>query len=205
MRIGICGPSGTGKTTLAKEIAKILNCEYKPLSATMILEEMGLQMGTKGMGHRGLINKSSAEPDWGIHFQERLLESRRLALKGRNNVVIDRTPVDNLTYAMYECLHNVDEAWVEKFREACYSFYITFDLIIFLPYTHNQPHIEDNGSRIPNIYFQELISGIFEQQLKVLFNMDIEHKRGGFIAIDHWDFEKRMKIVKRVLSEIDPV
>lgn len=204
MRIGICGPSGTGKTTLAKHLSEMLEIPYKPLSATMVLEEMGIDMGIKGMGHRWLINNSSKNEEWGLQVQDRILESRRATIENMNDVIIDRTPVDNLVYAMYEVSHNSTEKWVEDYRKRCHDFFMTFDLIIFVPWTSTQGDIEDNGSRIPNRYFQQLISGIFQQQLKLLMEYPATdgRLRPHVITLSMWNFDARVAAVKQTLSKI---
>lgn len=199
MRIGICGPSGSGKTTLAKKLSEDLGIPYKPLSATMVLEEMGIDMGIKGMGHRWLINNSSKDEDWGLQVQYEILESRRATLENLDSVIIDRTPVDNLVYAMYEVSHNSTEEWIEKYREECVEFYNTFDFIFFIPWTNQQGPIEDNGSRIPNRYFQELITGIFQQQLRIISDLaGIDGPR--VYTLEMWDFKSRLNKLKSSLK-----
>ena len=183
---------------------------YKPLSANTVLTEMGYDFGAKEMGHRWIINNSSEKIDWGIEFQEQLLKSRINALKGLDNVIIDRTPIDNLVYSMYECLHNVDEKWVEALRKKAFEFYLTFDLIIFIPYSKEQGKIEDNGSRIPNIYFQELISTIFESQVRIIHDMLFDEVMESthnvpapkFIKITQWDFEQRLRSCKTAIDKL---
>lgn len=199
MRIGLCGPSGTGKTTLAKYIAEVLDIPYKPLSATMVLEELGIDMGIKGMGHRWLINNSSKDVSWGLQVQARILESREATIHNMKDVVIDRTPVDNLVYAMYEVSHNSTESWIEDYRQKVFDFYKTFDLIIFIPYTDSQGMVEDNGSRIPNRYFQELITGIFASQLDIIH----EHfdsndlPQPSFLELNEWNYDRRKHLINR--------
>lgn len=206
MKIGLCGPSGTGKTTLALSTAKAFNLEYMPLSASIVYKHFGKDPEIEN--HRQLINKHAENSDWGIDFQLQLSKMRQTMLEGKDNVIVDRTPIDNYIYFMLEAGHNADKELCDKFFQECVEFAKTFDIIIFVPFCSNygipinpQGKIEDNGKRITNPHFQEMVSVLFDYYIGTHFYR-LLHGKTLLAKMDFWDFAKREATMKACIQSI---
>ncbi len=197
MRICFAGPSGLGNSTLAHVIAKRLKLPHPSTSAgdlftyddKVFLKE---NFDYEGKGHKSVINLSSTSPDFGIYFQQLLLNRRSEQIKSYDRVVLDRSPIDNVTYMLTQAAHNMDEKRVLEFITEAQSVYLELDYLILIIYSHDIPLIEDNKSRIPNRYFQIYISDVFMGT----FNRYFSHIIGPrVITIDFWDLQERINTV----------
>jgi len=150
------------------------------------------------IGHRKLINLQNLAPDFGIQWQQACLESRSKVIKNRNNFVMDRSPIDNAVYMMTQVSHNMNEDQILTFLHRAIESYRELTHIILLPVNAAQTNVEDNGSRVSNLFFQQYISRVFDD----MFNRYFDHKHEGpkVIRIDTWDLDLRKKIIDKHLN-----
>lgn len=205
MRIALCGPSGTGKTTLAEYISKeYFNTPFIQGSASLIMsnktrEELKQRFGYEPLGHKNVVNMSSINPEFGMAFQEKLLDARLKRLVKEENFVTDRSPIDNIVYYLTQCSHNSTE---ERTR-----LHITKALVLAEHLTHiinirfvNPDEIEDNGSRVTNKYFQGMVDSVFQTAIENYFIAKgslFAEKR--LLTLDMWDLTTRKKLIRNWL------
>ncbi len=93
MRIALCGPSGTGKTTLAKWLEETRELDFNPVGSRSVAKDMGFDnpYDVDKAGKRG-------------EFQRRLLTDKVVWEMNHDSFITDRTTLDNLAYTM---LHDV--------------------------------------------------------------------------------------------------
>lgn len=203
MRIALCGPSGVGKTTLAKFISRKFNIEYIEGSAASIMDdktrgELKERFHYIPQGHKNVINLSSAHPNFGIVFQEKLLESRIEALVDKRSFVTDRSPVDNIAYYLTQCSHNATQQQTYDHIIKSILFANKFTHLINIKVV-NQAGIEKNGSRITNMFFQEMMGSVFQYVLHTHItstncpNLKISE-------INFWDLEQRKDLITQLLN-----
>ena len=70
-KIFICGPSGVGKTTLAKFIAAKYNIPFVSTSGKLLWRDYGIT------SHKDLLDKSLKDPTFAVNYQFDLLKQRR--------------------------------------------------------------------------------------------------------------------------------
>lgn len=88
LRVGFCGASGTGKTTLMRAVADEFGLEVCPVGARSV---------TKAMGFENPYDVDAAGRR--VEFQKRLIEEKIEWESARDSFVTDRTHFDNLAYA----------------------------------------------------------------------------------------------------------
>lgn len=158
-QILFCGPSGVGKTTLAKAIAKELGIEFVSSSLSEIAPE------TMHVTHYDMLDKEARKShSRNISY---LNLRKKLFLTITYPFVSDRSYLDIAAYEIIRAAKGeptCDTSDVLEFvNEANSSSSITH--IIFVPFTHSMFYqwvIEDNHKRITNTYFQTLVSKAFE-------------------------------------------
>ncbi len=193
-RIYICGPSGVGKTTLAKYIAEQYKIPFITTSTKPLWEKLGVN------NHKELINKCALDPAFGLDFQNKVLEYRLNKLSGLDNWVTDRSPIDNMAYFL---MQNSDKCTTEETKNYIRDCNLALALgnkLINIQYT-SDIDLEDDGMRITNPYYQEYSSIIFRYILdnKVLdLNSTIGKK--NILDVHTWDWEERMKIIYKFLK-----
>ena len=116
MRIGICGPHGTGKTTLVDELCARLG-DHTPVDEPyVLLEEEGYD-----------IEYPPSRADYLQQLSRSLLALRSPATR----VVFDRTPLDFLAYLAVAGLDLETEIDIPAVRSAV----ATLDLLVIVPIT----------------------------------------------------------------------
>jgi len=205
MVIAICGASGSGKTTLAKWLAKNLEIGFFEQSAGLIIPEatqnyLQDEYGWKKAGHKEVIQLSNANPQFGLEFQIEILRARTGILKKlseikEHNCIIDRSPVDNLSYFLLQCSHNQNEEDCQRFIGACQDAMQYIDKIIFV---QTGIPIIDNGSRVPNIVYQQLVDNTFSFVIKEYFTV-MFNVQG--LTITGTDLAKRCELASKFIKE----
>lgn len=201
-KIALSGPSGLGKTTLCKFIEKEFGVTHLSTSAGDILPQsekdyMFRAFGYRGTGHKDVINLSAVEPMFGSHFQKAVLNSRVSQIVRNESFVIDRTPIDNVVYALSQVSHNETESFIKSFINQAQAAFEGLTHVIQIRYSPDIPGIEDNKSRVPNIYYQRYISDVFSGVYSRYF-ANLEGPR--VITIDFWDLNSRKELVKAFLA-----
>lgn len=211
MIIAFAGASGSGKTTLAKRLAKDLGWFFQENSAGLITSErdkgaMANMWDYRGnLGQKDVINKSHAEPPFGLYFQESILRARKeLLFKNKDkNCIYDRSPLDPIVFYLNQCVHNFDEVLGDHFMKACTAAMIGVDIIIKIPLQNPDHIIEDNGSRVANWWFQQKIDKLFDLALNIVQantqELGINHPIHCY-KLDQWNFESRLTSVRKIIE-----
>lgn len=187
-RIFICGPSGTGKSTLAKYIHKEYNIPFITTSTKPLWDKHGL------FNHRDLIRYSIINPSMGHKFQIEVLEYRDKVLQNLSSLVTDRSPIDNIVYYLLQVSAVASRSDQEEFyREAGKQLITYCDALIFIPFTPEIP-LEDDGARVVNPQYQSMVSVVFEKVLA-----DFKDLRIPTLILDKWDWKWRTKKVDRFI------
>lgn len=155
LKIMFCGPSGTGKTTMAKEISKLFNIPFISGSYSDLVPS------TKSEPHEKMITKSTEE----IYNQDyQLINLRRNQLKDLTSFVSDRSFVDNAAYFIDKLAHRIPQCEVETYLDISKKLSETFTThLIMVPFTKEimgKWEIEDNHKRVLNKYYQYKISNL---------------------------------------------
>lgn len=202
LKVAFSGPSGLGKSTLCKFVQEKLGIPWRSTSAGDILDDetkkrLNALYGYKGTGHKDVINLSSSNPQFGLDFQEAVLQARGRQISQSAPYVIDRSPIDNVVYLLSQVAHNIPEDVVQRFILKAQEDYVKLTHVVILVYSKDIPHIEDNGSRIPNRFYQQYISDIFTG----VYGHYFDHLVGPrVIFIDYWDLGGRQRAVNNFLS-----
>jgi deoxyadenosine/deoxycytidine kinase len=172
-RIALCGPSGSGKSTLANAIATHLQIPYKENSAGLLLPKedqdfLISNFGWKKSGHSDVIALSHTNPAFGWEFQTRLLAARSKFMQSNANYIIDRSPVDNLVYFLMQTALHYPQESAKYFIEAAQLAARNLTHLIFIP-TMLTGEIENNGSRVANYYYQQMVTSIFAHVIHTYF------------------------------------
>ena len=189
-RIFITGPSGIGKTTLAKYISETYNLPYVSTSASTLWPKYGF--ATHNEAHKqSVLNKIV-----GFSYQWDILNEREKSLSG-NLWVTDRSPIDNVAYFLLTLGHDITECDCLNFIEASSKMLYKADGIIHLEWC-DQDFIEDNGKRIRNSYYQEMVDSVINMVIhKTYRNIPIP-----ILNINTWDFESRKQLTDKWLKEL---
>jgi len=202
MKIALSGPSGLGKTTLCRFITEELSVPWLSTSAGDILtdvqkEHLRKEFNYYGTGHRDVINLSSQYPEFGKTFQNYLLVSRFKQIQEHSKLVIDRSPIDNVAYFLAQNGHNQDEGYTRYFIDQAVKFYSSLTHVIQIRFSPDIPHIEDNGSRIPNRFYQQYMSDVFAGVYSRYF-ANLSGPR--VLTIDFWDLRQRKDLVYQFIT-----
>ena len=213
-KIAIAGPSGTGKTTIAENIIDELGLKHITSAQTRVVPKEVSTMwqdvfGYSGdIGHQKLINLQNAQPYFGKSWQWEMLLARGKVIRENNNFIMDRSPIDSLTYMLNQVGHNVDKNYVSKFVDEVRQQLKELTHVIFIPY-NNPDWVEENGSRISQVHFQKLMSSSFEHVIdeyliKIKQNVwgknpakVVESTDGmpNLLVLDTWDLLNRLEQV----------
>lgn len=204
MKIAMSGSSGSGKTTLGNWIADEFNLKHIPCSAGDLLDGNDLSFLKESFnyegneGHYGVIKRSAENGEFGYLFQNMLLNNRTHLISNNDDFIMDRSPVDNLTYFISQVgFHpGMEDRLAEIFIQKCFRAWNMLTHVIYVKAV--QPgKVENNGSRIVNKYWQQAIDAQFDHWFKTLFFTD---KNPKILRINFWDLEGRKQAIREFLK-----
>lgn len=193
LRICIAGPSGTGKTTLAKYIAETYKIPFITTSTKPLWEKHSIN------SHAELISRCFQNPQWGLDFQKEVLDWRVEKLYGKLDFVTDRSPLCNLTYFLMQNSQTLGEAETESYINDCVKAMNMFRGMIQLPFIPDAP-LEADGMRIANQYYQKMVNACYQVSA-----IELQHGLDPKIdlrvaAIKVWDWDTRIGLVDKFIS-----
>lgn len=165
-RVMFFGPSGTGKTTLAKEVAKEYGIPFLDASYSTLIPK------TKEMPQ---VNMLEDEKGWESLEQRecQLLTLRGKLFRGHMEFVSDRSYLDNLVFYIFKLSKSMAPCAIDDIRnEVIRMLERDCTHLIFVPYTNRMLSswvLEDNGKRITNQYFQWQLSQIYKGVLDYFY------------------------------------
>jgi len=193
-KIFICGPSGTGKTTLAKWISATYRIPFISTSGKALWGDFDIH------SHAELINLCNKDKAFAEEYQWHLLRYRNKALRNVDEFVTDRSPIDNLVYFLLQVSPNITKESTISYIKACEEAIAYGNKIIYLPFI-NEIDIENDGYRITNPYYQNCISSIFDYVIEGnLLNINNYYTIDDIMAINQFDWDIRMKLVYKFLK-----
>lgn len=149
-----CGPSGSGKTTLCKYLDKEKGIPFIETSSKPLWHKHGIT------GHRQILMKSTNNWQWGIDFQNELLDMREKIYSENITFCSDRSPLDNAAYFLLQNAPYATELQTKKYLERCFDLAKIADKIIRLRSFDTK--VPDDGMRIDNQYYQDVFNNTME-------------------------------------------
>jgi len=148
MKIALAGSAGTGRTTIAKQVA--LSIDHFPLTnlAKSILRSEGFRYGTEQTVEEFLATKER---------QVYLYQCKKEKEGELEDFVTDRSWLDLAAYCIYGMQNNTDFD-ISAFINDCKDEVEKYDAIIHIPWGR-QP-LQPNGTRTINPWFQFMIDSI---------------------------------------------
>jgi hypothetical protein len=148
MRIGISGVSSTGKSSLAKAVARALQL---PVISEDALVAQAFEYGKK-MGCRFTTQyMPDFTPEDVTVFERGFLEARYAADAKHESYVSDQTPLDTMNYMLTFCSRTFTERELSEHTERLENILKTYDAIWYLPF--GILPIENDKRRTTNPYF----------------------------------------------------
>lgn len=161
MRVMLAGPSGIGKTTLARWLSEVSGVKFISGSMSNLLPE------TKDITHHELLSENNKK----LILQDYQLISVRHRVFGTSgSYITDRSYLDSAAYFIYKQSKFESNCTLSDFIYTCKQLICSdCDVIILLSLDNPLDFmIEDNHKRITNSYFQVQISKLCEIALKVM-------------------------------------
>lgn len=141
MRIGITGAQGTGKTTLASALSKVLEIPLIKEQARFVAKRLKINR----------MSELKYDPELAATFQLECLHSQLRAENLYSCFVSDRTTIDNAVYWLKWHSHR-HESWKNnQYYQMALSNVLNYDLVIYVP---PEIHLQDDGFRSVNSFYQ---------------------------------------------------
>lgn len=217
LRIQFCGPSGIGKTTLAKYVSKEFNIPFIDGSYSTLIPK------TKDMPHRDMLDRDAYE----VYKEYLDLASKRYQAflnYQTPQYVSDRSFLDIITYTLDGFASKLEACDIEFMVNLCKKLLLeSCTHLILLPYEYtfiNLVGIEDNDKRILNPYYQWKVSREFICIVEDLWGVrvlkqthdgvyigeiegdtDKGEKTTKLMIINYWDIDIRKKVIKEFLKQ----
>ena len=182
MRIGLCGGSGTGKTTLARELSKELGIPMVPEGVRELCEEWGM---------KGLSDLRGDDDKYRL-FQIELINRKFSFESTHDSFVADRTYLDNLAYYMYWICRKFGNEQNEAYKKLCISNMSLYDAVFFCPL--GVIPYEEDGFRTSNYLYNECMQSI------IYGLVCIELPEFPFFVLNEADLGDRVATVKREME-----
>lgn len=216
-KIAFSGSSGSGKTTLVNWVATELELPHISSSAGDLLTTTDIDklrnspFDYLGDGHEAVIVHSAINPAFAFAFQKNVLDRRgdiifnihpEFSYRDDVGFVTDRSPADNIVYFMTQAAYHkaISDEITEEFLKLAQTAWDELTHVIYIKAV--QPDsVEDNGSRIPNKYYQKSIDALFQYWINDYLVPNTNPDRGPkLLTIDYWDLNKRKQEVLDFLS-----
>lgn len=144
MRIAVSGSAGTGKSTLAIELSKVLGLPFISEGVREYLQSVGIN------------NFKGLSPQDTMQMQHHILNNKLMLEDKYGDFVADRSTADSMVYTLRWGSKGTPDKEVADYIERCLTQLKTYDLILFCPW--NSIAYEQDGLRSSNIFYQLEIS-----------------------------------------------
>lgn len=176
-RIAFAGASGTGKTTLVREMNKTLRLPVCPVGSRSVSSAMGYDSpyDVDAAGDRSA-------------FQLRLLREKASWEKEHQSFITDRTHFDNLAYTAMHAAESLDMDFLNEIVESSW----VYTHVFFLPADESTDFISlgADGARVDSLAYHRvysvLLRGLLERHCKqftVVRHRDA-HRLLGFFGLE---------------------
>lgn len=149
-RVGLCGASGTGKSSLANKIGKRFGLELNPIGSRSTAKEMGFDSPYE-------VDKAGKRAAFQYHLQHSKLDWENV----HESFVTDRTPLDELAYTILHDWRAVTPSyWDRAMRHMS-----RYTVVIFCPIVEFQDLGADVARMQHPTYhqqFEALLRGLLE-------------------------------------------
>lgn len=198
-RIFICGPSGTGKTTLAKILSEYYEMgKFISGSSKALWDKYGIK------NHINVIENTVMDPIWGYNFQMELLDLRikLFEVSDNINIVSDRSPLDNV---IYFTLQNAPFEGTLNTERYLYKAFKSFKKGDWLVVRYYPPQlmgqyglIENDSMRITNVYYHLAYQTLLDRELVTMQEQGVNVIKFPYTGgeINEGAIEKLVQMIK---------
>lgn len=201
MKIAFCGTSGAGKTTLVKYVSETFGLPWISGSSGDLKTEADKNSipGIQGKGHGHVIAYSATHPLEGWTNQWQILDRRSELIMNNDRFVTDRSPIDNVTYAILQCAYHkeITNQMVEGLIYRAGLAYEGLTHLIYIKPVQPNGDIENNQSRITNAFYQRTVDAAFDYWLGVFME---QYPKVEVLPIDYWDLQRRKDSIDYFLA-----
>lgn len=118
IKIGFCGASGTGKTTLARAVSAEFGLDMNPVGSRSVADEMGFDSPYD-------VDKAGARREFQLKLQLDKIEWER----EHDSFVTDRTTIDDMCYSLLHDHRIVDKEFMRRAQRHVSN----YDVIFYTP------------------------------------------------------------------------